>query len=37
MQQVLTFTLGVKDMGEDDLLDAFCYSIAIALGNQEGF
>jgi hypothetical protein len=37
MQQVLTFTLGVKDMGEDDLLDAFCYSVAIALGNQEGF
>ena len=37
MQQVLTFTLGVKDTGEDDLLDAFCYSIAIALGNQEGF
>jgi hypothetical protein len=37
MQQVLTFTLGVKDTGEDDLLDCFCYSIAIALGDQEGF
>ena len=37
MQQVLSFTLGVKDMGDDDLLDAFCYSIAIALGNDEGF
>ena len=22
---------------EDDLLDAFCYGIAIALGNREGF
>lgn len=37
MHQVLTFTLSIKDQGEDDLLDAFCYSIAIALGNQEGF
>lgn len=37
MQQVLTFTIGVKDMGEDDLLDCFCYSVAIALGDQEGF
>jgi hypothetical protein len=37
MQQVLTFTIGIKDMGEDDLLDCFCYSVAIALGDQEGF
>jgi hypothetical protein len=37
LHQVLMFTIGVKDQVEDDLLDAFCYSIAIALGNQEGF
>jgi len=37
MHQVLTFNLSLKDQGEDDLLDGFCYSIAIALGNQEGF
>jgi hypothetical protein len=37
MHQVLTFNLSLKDQGEDDLLDAFCYAIAIALGNQEGF
>jgi len=37
MQQVLTFTIGIKDQGEDDLLDAFCYSIAIALGNNDGY
>lgn len=37
LHQVLLFTLGVKDQVDDDLLDGFCYSIAIALGNQEGF
>jgi hypothetical protein len=37
LHQVLTFTLGLKDQVEDDLLDTFCYGIAIALGNQEGF
>lgn len=37
LHQVLMFTVGVKDQVDDDLLDAFCYSVAIALGNQEGF
>jgi len=37
LNQVLTFTIGIKDQGEDDLLDAFCYAVAIALGNNEGF
>lgn len=37
MHQVLTFTLSFKEQSEDDLLDGFCYGIAIALGNQEGF
>lgn len=37
LHQVLMFTVGVKDQVEDDLLDCFCYAVAIALGNQEGF
>lgn len=37
LNQVLMFTVGIKDQHEDDLLDAFCYAVAIALGNQEGF
>jgi hypothetical protein len=36
LKQVFGFRLGVKDQ-QDDLLDTFCYSIAIALGNNEGF
>ena len=36
LKQVFGFRLGVKDQ-QDDLLDSFCYGIAIALGNQEGF
>lgn len=37
--QVLTFTIGDKNAATraDDLLDAFCYGVAIALGNNEGF
>jgi hypothetical protein len=36
LKQVFGFRIGVKDQ-QDDLLDSFCYSIAIALGNDEGF
>jgi hypothetical protein len=36
--QVVGFRVGDKDATrEDDLLDCFCYGIAIALGNAEGF
>jgi hypothetical protein len=32
------FRIGDKDRKrEDDLLDMFCYGIALALGNNEGF
>lgn len=36
--QVLGFRIGDKDAAkrEDDLLDTFCYGIAIALGDREG-
>lgn len=37
MGQVLGFRVGSKDQTDDDLLDDFCYGIAIALGNAEGF
>jgi hypothetical protein len=38
IDQVESFRVGDKDSDrEDDLLDTFCYGIAIALGNQEGF
>lgn len=37
LSQVLGFRLGIKDMGEDDLLDDFSYGVAIALGGGEGF
>lgn len=38
LDQVENFRIGDKKSDrEDDLLDAFCYGIAIALGNQEGF
>lgn len=36
--QVVGFRIGDKDSTrEDDLLDCFCYGIAVALGNAEGF
>lgn len=36
--QVVGFRVGDKTAGRaDDALDAFCYGVAIALGNQEGF
>ena len=36
--QVVGFRVGDKDATrEDDLLDAFCYGCAVALGNAEGF
>ena len=38
LDQVESFRIG--DLGsdrEDDLLDAFCYGIALTLGNSEGF
>lgn len=38
MDQVESFRVGDKDSDcEDDLLDTFCYGIAISLGNSEGF
>jgi hypothetical protein len=36
--QIESFRIGDKDnKREDDLLDTFCYGIAIALGNNDGF
>ena len=38
VEQVESFR--VRDKGskrEDDLLDTFCYGVALALGNSEGF
>lgn len=38
LEQVESFRIGnKKDDREDDLLDTFCYGIALALGNSEGF
>jgi hypothetical protein len=38
LDQVEHFRIGDKKSDrEDDLLDTFCYGIAIALGNKEGF
>jgi hypothetical protein len=38
LDQVESFRMGDKDSNrEDDLLDTFCYGIAIAVGNSEGF
>jgi hypothetical protein len=38
LDQVESFRVGDRDSGrEDDLLDTFCYGIAVALGNSEGF
>lgn len=36
LTQVFGYQVGV-DQGQDDLLDCFCYGIAQALGNSEGF
>ena len=37
LSQVVGFRIGSKDQVDDDLLDTFCYSIAISLGNAEGY
>lgn len=38
VEQVESFRIGDKDSDrEDDLLDTFCYGIAIARGNSQGF
>ncbi len=38
VHQIESFRVGDKDnRREDDLLDTFCYGIAIALGNNQGF
>jgi hypothetical protein len=38
VDQVESFRVGDKDSKrEDDLLDTFCYGIALSLGNREGF
>ena len=38
LDQVESFRVGDRDSDrEDDLLDTFCYGIAVALGNREGF
>jgi hypothetical protein len=35
---VESFRVGGKDSdSEDDLLDIFCYGIALGVGNSEGF
>lgn len=36
LMQVFRFQLGVKDQ-QDDLLDCWCYGIALSLGNADGF
>ena len=36
LMQVFRFQIGVKDQA-DDLLDCFCYGIAIALGDWQGY
>jgi hypothetical protein len=38
LDQVENFPVGDKEGGrEDDLVDTFCYGIALTLGNEEGF
>lgn len=37
MSQVLSFSMDSKDGTADDLLDCLAYSVAIGLGNREGF
>jgi phage terminase large subunit-like protein len=36
-RQVVGYRVGNKEQIEDDLLDTFCYGLAITCGNQEGF
>jgi hypothetical protein len=36
VDQIERFRIGDKQKSEDDLLDTFCYGIALALGNKEG-
>jgi hypothetical protein len=35
--QVLSFAMDSKETAADDLTDCFCYSVAIGVGNREGF
>ena len=38
IDQVESFRIGDKDnRREDDLLDCFCYGVAITLGDRQGF
>jgi hypothetical protein len=38
VDQIESFRMGDKDnRRDDDLLDTFCYGIAVSLGNSEGF
>ncbi|WIW47855.1 hypothetical protein ML401_07005 [Bradyrhizobium sp. 62B] len=37
LDQVERFRIGSKNDQEDDLLDTFCYGIAVALGDQNGY
>ncbi len=38
MDQIESFRMGDKDnKREDDLLDTFCYGIALSLGDNKGF
>jgi hypothetical protein len=38
LDQIESFWVGDKGSDrEDDLLDTFCYGIAVALGNEESF
>ena len=38
VEQIERFRIGDKDQKrDDDLLDTFCYGIALALGNNKGF
>lgn len=38
IEQIEAFRIGDKKSGrEDDLLDTFCYGVALGLGNREGF
>jgi hypothetical protein len=38
LDQIESFRVGDRNSDrEDDLLDTFCYGIALALGNSEGF
>jgi hypothetical protein len=37
LAQVLRFSMDSKESDADDLTDCFCYGVALALGNREGF